>query len=180
MIARPGGPWIATYSGMAHTQHAPGIAPQLLAADQTPIATIMTRSPIVVHAELGLEELVETFLDQNISRAPVVDQQGKLIGIVSKSDLIVDQYARGDTQVDQRGADEPGSHVHELGGIVGDVMTRIAFALPESTSIGAAARRMLADNVHAMPVTSSDGRVVGILSATDVVAWVAGAAPTPA
>jgi CBS domain-containing protein len=119
------------------------------------------------------------FLEQNLSRAPVVDHEGKLVGIVSKTDLVLDQYVRGDTQVDQRGAHEPGSHVHEIGGTVGEVMTHIALALVETTSIGAAARRMLADNVHAMPVTSSDGHVVGIVSATDVVAWVAGVAPSP-
>jgi CBS domain-containing protein len=164
---------------MANLRRSPDIAPQLLAADRSPIATIMTRSPVVVRSELGLEELVATFLEQNVSRAPVVDHDGKLIGIVSKTDLVVDQYVRGDTQVDQRGVPERGQHVHELGGCVGDVMTRIAFSLPETTSIGAAARRMLADNVHAMPVTSSDGRVVGIVSATDVVAWVAGVAPSP-
>jgi CBS domain-containing protein len=163
---------------MAHTRHAPDIASQVLAADRTSIAEIMTRSPIVVHADLGLECLVGMFLEQNVSRAPVVDHAGKLVGIVSKTDLVVDQYVRGDTQVDQRGS-ELGSHVHELGGSVGEVMTHVAYALPETTSIGAAARRMLADNVHAMPVTSSDGRVVGIVSATDVLAWVAGVAPSP-
>lgn len=164
---------------MAHTRRAPEVAPQLLAADRTPIAAIMTRSPVVVHPELDLEELVRTFLEQNVSRAPVVDYENKLIGIVSKTDLVVDQYVRGDTQVDQRGVCEPGSHVHEPGRNVGEVMTHVAFSLPETTSIGAAARRMLADNVHAMPVTASDGRVVGIVSATDVLAWVAGVAPSP-
>ncbi len=52
-------------------------------------------------------------------------------------------------------------------------MTPVAFTLSETSTIGEAARRMLADNVHAVPVTSADGHVTGVLSATDIVAWVA-------
>jgi CBS domain-containing protein len=53
-------------------------------------------------------------------------------------------------------------------------MTPVAFTLPESATVGEAARRMLADNVHAVPVTSEAGRVVGWLSSMDIVAWVGG------
>lgn len=149
-------------------------APQLLAADRTRIGEIMTRGAITVRADLGLEQLVDLFLDQGISRVPVVDDDGRAIGMVSKTDLVIDQHARGDTEVSQIGAGGPGRHVHEIGGLVRDVMTPVALTLPATTSIGEAARRMLADNVHAVPVTSDDGQVIGLLSATDIMAWVAG------
>lgn len=160
---------------MTRTTHGDSSAPpQLVAADATSIADIMTRDPVVVHAELAIEDLVAVFLEQGISQAPVVGDDDKPIGIVSKTDLVTEQYMRGDTDVDQRGVVEPGLHVHEVGGIVRDVMTPIAFSLPASISIGAASRRMLADNIHAAPVIADDGHVIGILSATDVMAWVAG------
>ncbi len=47
-------------------------------------------------------------------------------------------------------------------------MTPVAFTLPETASIGEAARIMLADNAHAAPVVSPDNRVIGMLSATDI------------
>ena len=158
----------------ATTARTPAVAPQLLAADRTPISEIMTRDPMVVHPDLQVEALATLLLEQNISQVPVVDDAGKPIGFVSKTDLVLDQYVRGDTAVDQRGIVEPGTHVHEASGMVRDLMTPVAFSLPATTPLGTAARRMLADNVHAVPVIADDGRVIGILSATDFVAWVAG------
>jgi CBS domain-containing protein len=155
-------------------QDASRLPPQLLAADCTPIGDIMTRTPITVHPELALEDLIALLLEKNISRVPVVDENNTLIGIVSKTDLVVDQYMRGDAVVDQRGAGGPGFHVHGGDNIVRDVMTPVVFFLPAATTIGVAVRRMLADNIHTVPVTSDTGRIIGILSQTDVLAWVAG------
>ena len=148
-------------------------APQVLAANRARIGEIMTRGAITVRADTSLEQLVGLFLEQGISRVPVVDDDGRAIGIASKTDLVVDQYERGDTEISQTGAGGRGRHVHEVSGLVRDIMTPVAFALGDTTTIGEAARRMLADNVHAVPVTSGDGRVIGVLSATDIVAWVA-------
>lgn len=158
-------------TAMATTNEA---AVQALAADRVRIGEIMTRGAITVRADLGLEQLVDLFLEQGLSRVPVVDDEGRAVGVVSKTDLVIDQHERGDTEVSQLGAEEGGRHVHEVGGLVRDVMTPIAFTLPASTTIGEAARRMLADNVHAVPVTSDKGQVIGWLSSTDIVAWVAG------
>jgi CBS domain-containing protein len=149
-------------------------APQLLVADHTLIGEIMTRGAITIRADVGLELLVELFLEHGISRVPVVDEEGRPIGVVSKTDLVLDQHDRGDTEVDQLGAGGPERHVHEADRLVRDVMTPIAYTLPASMTIGEAARRMLADNVHAVPVTSEQGQVIGYLSATDFVAWVGG------
>ncbi len=148
-------------------------APQLVAADRARISEIMTRGAVTVRADTGLEQLVATFLEQGISRVPVVDDDGRPIGIASKTDLVIDQYEHGDTEISQDGAGGRGRHVHEVSGLVRDIMTPVAFTLPETLTIGDAARRMLADNVHAVPVTSADGRVAGVLSAMDIVAWVA-------
>jgi CBS domain-containing protein len=154
-------------------------ASQLLAADRARVADIMTRGAISVRDDFGLEQVVELLLDQNISQVPVVDEAGRLVGIVSKTDLVIDQHEGGDTAVSQAGSGGRGRHVHEVGGLVRDVMTPIVVALDEATTIGEAARRLLADNIHAVPITDRRGNLVGILSATDIVAWVAGAAPFP-
>jgi acetoin utilization protein AcuB len=156
------------------------LAPQVLAARRTRISEVMTRAPVVVGEYLGIEQLLTLFRERGLSRVPVVNEEGTLIGIVSKTDLVEDLYLRGDTdEVDQRGA-ELGHHVHVVDEIVRDVMSRVPFSLPATTSLFDAARRMLANHVHAVPVTSdADGRVVGILSTTDMMTWVAGAAGEP-
>jgi CBS domain-containing protein len=152
------------------------IAPQALAAERTRIYEVMTREPIAVREDQSVEQLVELFRERGLSRAPVVSGDGRVVGIVSKTDLIDDLHLRGDTEeVDQRGAGH-GQHVHAMGALVRDVMRPVVLSLPATTSLLEAARTMLAGNVHAVPVTSeADGRVIGILSTTDVTAWVAGA-----
>lgn len=153
----------------------PQPAPQLLAADRTRISEVMTHGAVTVRADASQEQLVTLLLEQGISQVPVVADDGRPIGVVSKSDVVIAQHERGDTEVSQAGAGGRGRHVHEVGGLVRDIMTPVAFTLPETASIGEAARRMLADNVHAAPVVAPDNRVIGVLSATDIMAWVAGA-----
>lgn len=149
-------------------------APQRATADTTRIADVMCRDVVTVRADLGLETLTKLLLDRQLSRVPVVDEDGHLIGMVSKTDLVREHELRGDTEVSQQGGEETGRHVHEVDALVRDVMTGLPFALPWDTTLRDAARRMLAQGVHAVPVTSSDGTVIGMLSAIDVVAWVAG------
>jgi CBS domain-containing protein len=152
------------------------IAPQVLAAERTRIYEVMTREPIAVREDQSVEQVVELFRERGLSRAPVVSGDGRVVGIVSKTDLIDDLHLRGDTEeVDPQGAGY-GQHVHAMGALVRDVMRQVVLSLPATTSLLEAARTMLAGNVHAVPVTSeADGRVIGILSTTDVTAWVAGA-----
>ena len=49
----------------------------------------------------------------------------------------------------------------------------IAFTLPESASIAHAAALMAYENVHRIPVVASDGSVVGIIAALDILRWLA-------
>lgn len=51
------------------------------------IKEIMTPDPVTVTSDYTLEETVEKFLVHNISGLPVVDQQQKVIGVITKSDL---------------------------------------------------------------------------------------------
>jgi CBS domain-containing protein len=53
-------------------------------------------------------------------------------------------------------------------------MTPIALWVPSSASIAEAARVLADGRMHAIPVADDGGRVVGILSTLDIVAWVAG------
>jgi CBS domain-containing protein len=94
------------------------------------------------------------------------------VGLVGKTDLVMAQHANADTEVDQRGATS-GQHVHEAEAIVRDVMTPMVVWLPPTASVAEATRVMVTSSLHAVPVVS-DGRVVGMLSSTDVMSWVAG------
>jgi CBS domain-containing protein len=53
-------------------------------------------------------------------------------------------------------------------------MRRVALAVRETASLAAAASLMAAHGAERLPVVSDDGAVVGVLTAADVVAWLAG------
>jgi CBS domain-containing protein len=121
-------------------------------ADRTPLSEVMTGDVICVLPDLGLDEVIQLLLDHDIGGAPVVDDSGRAIGVVSRSDLI-------------------GSF--QAGATVADVMMPMAFLLPESATLSQAAALMAFEGVHRIPVVSSEGGVVGILSSLDVARWLA-------
>ena len=123
-------------------------------AARTPLATVMTGDVICVRPGLAIDTLAALFIDRGIAGAPVVDETGRAIGVVSKSDLVQAALEREE-------------------GTVADIMMPIAFTLPETASLSHAAALMAFEGVHRLPVVASDGTIVGIVSAMDVVRWVA-------
>jgi CBS domain-containing protein len=123
------------------------------------VSSIMSSAPYCVHKDVGVDAIASLLLARGFSAVPVVDAAGHALGMISKTDLLRHAHARGAT--DAR---------------AGDVMTPLAFVVPEDRPIGAAAALMAAEGVHRLPVIDREGAVVGILSALDLVAWVGGLA----
>lgn len=61
---------------------------KVTAADRTPLSEVMTRDVLCVLPDLDLGELTALLLELNIGGAPVVDDAGFPIGVVSRSDLV--------------------------------------------------------------------------------------------
>jgi CBS domain-containing protein len=122
-----------------------------------PISTI-AKGAVCVAKDLEVKALTELFLERGISGAPVLDEQGRLVGVVTKSDLLVDGLERG------RG---------EGGVTVGDVMTPLVRALGDDATIGDAVTLMAEETIHMIPLVTAQGEVVGVVSALDVLRWFA-------
>jgi CBS domain-containing protein len=144
----------------------------------------MTGNVVCVRREVSIESLTALFLERDISGAPVVDDSGAPVGVVSKTDLVRERYMNGESvdaeplQVTQRrGLTYPlGGKFHAepvARATVADIMTPLAFTLHESTPLSQAAALMAYEGVHRVPVVSDDGRVVGVLSSLDVTRWLA-------
>lgn len=152
-------------------------------AESTPVSEAMTHQVVSVPPDLGVEALMALFLERGISGAPVVDPSGSVLGVVSKTDLLRDFVDRGDTlemgspEVSSggiRASLDRGMHVEQYeDATVRDVMTPLAFTIPSSASIARASALMALEGVHRVPVVSESGKVVGILSALDVLRWLA-------
>jgi CBS domain-containing protein len=131
----------------------------------------MTRPVIAFSPETGLQTLARVFLRTHISGAPVVDPDGKPLGIVTKTDLIDPERLRG--------AALPGNDVYyKLGekiealrdggvpgqGRAGELMSPFSVSTTPTATLEDAMKLMVADDIHRLLVIE-DGHIIGILTA---------------
>lgn len=155
----------------ARSRAARGVA---AAAEATPISAIMSPSVFCVEPDFTVDAVTALFLERDISGAPVIDDEGHPIGVVSKTDLVRERFLEGDT-FSQAVPDWMGEsfHLDRLGGqTVAEVMMPIAFTLRENDSVARAASMMAAENIHRVPVVNQQGRVTGIITTFDLARWI--------
>jgi CBS domain-containing protein len=123
----------------------------------------MTTDVLTLRPGTPLKAAAAALAERNVASAPVVDDDGLLVGIVSELDLLAqdvppDPLARL-TPVPADTAPLPAT--------VQDVMTREVITLPPSADAALFLRHMLLDRVVCLPVTE-DGRVLGVVSRRDL------------
>ncbi|MBW2459237.1 MAG: CBS domain-containing protein [Deltaproteobacteria bacterium] len=143
---------------------------------------VMSTEVICVAEDVSTDSLMALLLNRDISGAPVVDERGRLKGVVSKTDLVRDRYDQlGVEEIDDAGLANNRILDAELGlrlshpstTSVGELMTPVPQAISETGSVARAAALMAHQGIHRLPVVSRDQAVVGILTAHDVLRWVA-------
>ena len=130
---------------------------------------IMTMNVITVSPDDRVEEIAKLLLERGISAAPVVEEDGGLLGIVSEGDLI--RRCVGDSEGHRSWwlklltgpADRARDYVKIHGHRVKDVMTPDVVKVSEDTSIGEIAYVLEKRGIKRVPVVR-DGKVVGIVS----------------
>ncbi|MBI3181079.1 MAG: CBS domain-containing protein [Myxococcales bacterium] len=151
-------------------------------AARTPVTEVMTRQVVTVRPELSLDSLIDLMMNRGLSRLPVVDEEGKPIGMVSKTDLVSRRHAEGDTEEAPKLPSAPGVayresgfHVHEVPtATVADVMSPAVLSVREDASVAGAAELMAVHHIHGVPVVSPAGKLVGLVSSLDILGWLAG------
>lgn len=127
----------------------------------TPITAIMRRTVAVAEGSLPADELAESLVEEGIGGAPVVDEEGRLRGIVSKTDLL--RFWR-----------ELATPQHEGRVLTAeDVMMPAVYTLHPDSTIAEAAALMAYEGVHRLPIIDDEGRVIGLVSTLDITRWVA-------
>jgi CBS domain-containing protein len=142
---------------------------------------IMTRQVITVATGAAVLEAANIMLQNHISGLPVVDEAGKLVGIVSQGDFIRrveigTQRKRGRWLKFLLGPGrEASDFVHERGRKVAEIMTPDPCTVTEDATLEAIVELMERNNVKRLPVTRGD-RLVGIVTRTNLLSAVAGLA----
>jgi len=139
---------------------------------------IMNRNVIAVSSTMDLRDLARMFLERGITGAPVVDDNGDLIGVVSQTDLIYYNMTRDDELVLDshfyQTARVEGRHIPSGFQIedtntacVADVMTPVVHSVTERASVEAVARMMTRQHIHRV-IVRNGRKVTGVISALDV------------
>jgi CBS domain-containing protein len=110
---------------------------------------IMTKEIITVGPTTSVKKLAMTLVKNQISGAPVVDKNGKIIGVVSEADI-----------VGKKGKD------------VKAIMSKKVISVTEDAPVEAVARLMITHKITRLPVMRDD-EVIGIVSRADIVNLIA-------
>ena len=132
------------------------------------VKDVMTAEVVVVRRETTFKEMAAVLRRYRVSALPVVDDAGRVVGVVSEADLLAKE-ALADPGV----AAELLHHqdVRKAEGLTaGDLMTRPAVTAAPEDPVEQAARMMHFMRVKRLPVVNSGGELVGIVSRSDVLA----------
>ena len=141
------------------------------------VADVMTTTVMTVKKETGIRELAELFASQKISTAPVVDDSGKLIGVVTETDLIEqDKNLHIPTVISLFDwviyLESEKKFERELkkmtGQTVADIYNPDAISVAPGTPVSEVADLMSSQKIHAIPVVDG-GRLVGIIARIDLI-----------
>lgn len=152
------------------------------------VLDVMQGDVVTLDASASIEDAIRVFEEYHITGAPVVNECGRPIGVLTLSDLVRDDRLRdGRIQGDRwayylsdplgPGQRDPrknfaGDVVSELS--VSERMTPYVISVDPTTSLEAACRVMSEQSIHRVLVIEND-RVRGIVSTTDVVRYFANA-----
>src|SRR6266498_661390 len=134
------------------------------------IESVMTAEVVTARPSTPFRELVDLLQCNRVSALPVVDQDGKLVGVVSEADLLIKEgYPHGG---DDAGVIDALRHRERFGKAAGicalDVMTRQVVSVPPGTEVATTARLMIQLGIKRLPVVDDQDKLVGIVTRSDL------------
>ncbi|MCS7044825.1 MAG: CBS domain-containing protein [Gemmataceae bacterium] len=142
---------------------------------------LMAPNPISIRADAHIREALALLTDKGFSAAPVIDDAGRPIGVLSRSDLLVHDREKSDylapspeyfyeQELHTRdGRPIEGFQVENVETTrVRDLMTPALFAVSPDTPAAKVISDMIGLRVHRLFVVDDDGVLVGVISTMDV------------
>lgn len=136
------------------------------------VGDVMTTEVVTVPPGESLKEVARLMVERRISGVPVVDGEGRVLGVVSEADLLVKERgvreSRGGPLAWLVDPLEVGERLKIEARVAGEAMTSPAVTIEPHRLVASAAERMLEQGVNRLPVVVGD-RLVGIVTRADLV-----------
>jgi CBS domain-containing protein len=143
------------------------------------VAEVMTPNPAVVKATDSLQTAIALLVEKKISALPVVDEAGKLVGIIADSDLTWQETGVDtppyimllDSVIYLQNPAKHDAEIHKaLGQTVGEVMSDKAYTIHPDKMVREAAHLMHDRHIGRLPVVDPESeKVIGIITQGDII-----------
>ena len=134
---------------------------------KTTVQEIMTTRVVWVKKDATFREMAVALREHRVSAFPVVDDDRKVIGVVSEADMLTKEALDGEPGV-LAGILHHRDQIKARGVTAGDLMTATVVTVRPQDTAEHAAKLMYDRRVKRLPVTDADGHLVGIVSRADV------------
>jgi len=149
-------------------------------------ADFMTANPVSIGEDATVQELVALLTERNISGAPVINEAGRPVGVVTQADVLVHDREKGeystpvsdvndwiDLEAHPFKLGEAGAHVILTDPtLVSEIMTPVVFSVSVHTPGRKVVDELLSMKVHRLFVVDDDGALVGVISPLDVLRYI--------
>lgn len=142
------------------------------------VTEIMTPSPLTVTPTTPLKEAISILAKNQLSGLPVVDEDKKLVGVISESDLMWQETGVEpppyimilDSVIYLENLSRYENEIHKaLGQTVGEVMTKKPITINLNDTVKRAAQIFHDKKISRLPVIDNDDNVVGIITQGDII-----------
>ena len=133
---------------------------------------LMTQPVQLVNQEMALVEAAAFLAKKEISGAPVVNQEGEIVGVVSEKDFLKEMGFGATPSFMQIATHCLNNKSCMIGNLrnrtVGDIMTRPPVTGAPEMTIGEISNLFVVRKINRLPIISADGRPIGIVTRTDL------------
>jgi len=145
-------------------------------------ADLMTPNPVSVRETASLGDALNLLIDKGFSASPVIDEAGRPVGVLSRSDLLIHDRESA-TYLKQQPEFFHKEELHTPAGehlgrgfqvervdrtCVGDLMTPAVFSVAPDAPAAKVVHELLSLKVHRLFVVDNNGVLVGVISSFDV------------
>jgi predicted transcriptional regulator len=128
-------------------------------------ADLMTPSPVSIQDDAAVSEAIALLADRGIGAAPVIDEAGHPVGVVSHADILIHEREKGLRGI--RAAERMAGTAADPTQ-VRDIMTPAVFSVAPDASAAKVVEELVAMKVHRLFVVDAHRVLVGVINALDV------------
>jgi len=127
------------------------------------VSELMQKPVKTVNLDAAVNDAVVTLADSHISALPVVDGMGRMVGVISSTDILTSEAEAEDATAREALFEDT---------MVRDIMTLHPLTVSRNAEVREAAQQMLYADIHRLFVVDGE-QVVGVISTTDIMRAVA-------